>query len=290
MRKKFAFIVHDPMMLVHYRDLWNELGAEKFAIITTHFFAQSPEGLERLGFKEFIEYVEENNFEIIPIERVIDRKFKYEYSITNHVISGNTDHIENPLSILLTKIKSVANRLFSIFGLKKPFDFQLNHNLYLPLQVAKKYIRFMYGADISEGWSLQPWNSIYDIFLCHGVNDKKAVESRFQGKVFVMGYPRYDRYFEDKIDLSNIKNEFKIVESKKTLLWMPTLAGKASTIPHFSEHLSKLANKYNLIVRPHPLSFVQEVEYIQLLENYNFCIDRNALRDMNELYSVADVV
>lgn len=315
MKKKFAFIVHDPMMLVHYRDLWQELGSEKFVIITTSFFEKSPEGLERLGFKEFVKYVEKMGFESIPIERVINRGFKYEYSITNHIISGNTDYVENTQSNLVIKIKSgvgkflsflgiswpfvfrlnqfiktFAKKILSALGLSRQFAYRLNHNLYLPLQVANKHIRFMYGADISEGWSLQPWNSIYDIFLCHGVNDKKAIESRFQGKVFVMGYPRYDRYFEEKIELGNIKNELKVVEGKKTLLWMPTLGGKASTIPHFSEPLSKLANKYNLIVRPHPLSFVQEVEYIQLLEKYNFCIDRNALRDMNELYSIADVV
>jgi len=71
---------------------------------------------------------------------------------------------------------------------------------------------------------------------------------------------------------------------------MPTLGGDYSSIPLFAEPFSTLSNKYNFIVRPHPLSFVQEKDFISLLEQLNFNIDRNALRDMNELFGVADVV
>jgi CDP-glycerol glycerophosphotransferase (TagB/SpsB family) len=148
----------------------------------------------------------------------------------------------------------------------------------------------MYGADISDGWSLQPWNEIYDIFLCHGVNDERELKKRFKGKTFVMGYPRYDRYFSEEIDLTPIRSEFSIDRSKKTILWMPTLGGEYSSIPLFAEALSKLKDKFNIIVRPHPLSFVQEKDFIVILENCNFNIDEVALRDMNELFSIADVI
>jgi CDP-glycerol glycerophosphotransferase (TagB/SpsB family) len=148
----------------------------------------------------------------------------------------------------------------------------------------------MYGADISDGWSLQPWNEIYDIFLCHGVNDERELNKRFKGKTFVMGYPRYDRYFSEDIDLTAIRAEFAINVSKKTILWMPTLGGEYSSIPLFAEPLSKLTEKYNIIVRPHPLSFVQEKDFIELLDKFNFKIDKSALRDMNELFGAADVI
>jgi len=37
MSKKFAFLVHDPLMLVHYKDVWKALGNSNFVIITTKF-------------------------------------------------------------------------------------------------------------------------------------------------------------------------------------------------------------------------------------------------------------
>ena len=74
---------------------------------------------------------------------------------------------------------------------------------------------YMYGADINEGNALQSWNNIYDIFLCHGVNDEREIKKRFKGKTFIMGYPRYDSFFSGEIDLSNIRREFDLAESKK---------------------------------------------------------------------------
>ncbi len=71
---------------------------------------------------------------------------------------------------------------------------------------------------------------------------------------------------------------------------MPTLGGDYSSIPFFAEPLSTISKKYNIIVRPHPFSFVQEKDFISLLEKFDFNIDRNALRDMNELFGVADVI
>jgi CDP-glycerol glycerophosphotransferase (TagB/SpsB family) len=148
----------------------------------------------------------------------------------------------------------------------------------------------MYGADISDGWSLQSWNDIYDVFLCHGVNDEREIKKRFKGKIYIMGYPRYDRFFSGDLDLTSIRREFGLSESKKTILWMPTLGGDYSSIPLFAEPLSTISKKYNIIVRPHPISFIQEKDVIGLLEKCNFNIDRKALRDMNELFGVADVI
>jgi CDP-glycerol glycerophosphotransferase (TagB/SpsB family) len=71
---------------------------------------------------------------------------------------------------------------------------------------------------------------------------------------------------------------------------MPTLGGDYSSIPLFAEPLSRINEKFNIIVRPHPISFVQEKDFISLLEKFNFNIDRNAVRDMNELFGIADVV
>lgn len=288
MRKKFAFLVHDPAMLVHYADVWKALGPASFIIVLTKYFSSDAHGNERLGVTDFFKRIRAEGYEARNIAEIIGCGIKFEYVVSNHMIAGSTEDIKPATAS--EKIKKLINRGLASIGKKPAWEFEADTRTYLPLQIGHKQIRYMYGADISEGWSLQRWNNIYDLFLCHGVNDERELKKRFKGSAVVMGYPRYDRFFSETMDLGNTKREFGIVDQKKTVLWMPTLGGASSSIPLFAGQLSAIRDKYNLIVRPHPLSFVQEKEYIALLEKYKFNIDRNALRDMNELFGIADIV
>ena len=286
--KKFAFLIHDPIMMVHYADVWKAMGRSRFLIILTEYFSCDANGNERQGLSDFFDRVRMEGYEMRKIGEVINCGIKFQYVVTNHVISGSTDEAKSETTG--ERLKKVLNRCLLAVGKDPAWKFGVDIDTYLPLQVGKKHIRYMYGADISDGWSLKSWNKIYDIFLCHGVNDEREIRRRFKGKTFIMGYPRYDRFFSKSIDLNNLRHEFNITESKKTLLWMPTLGGEYSSIPLFAKPLSAISKKYNIIVRPHPLSFVQEKDFIGLLEKFNFIIDRSALRDMNELFGVADVI
>lgn len=287
-KKKIAFLVHDPLMLVHYGDVWKAMGSSSFVIVISEYFSSDAHGNERLGVQDFFNRVSNEGYELRKITEIISCGIKFDYVVTNHVISGSSNDIKPEIEDEC--LKKFLNRGLVSMGKPPAWEFGVDIDTYLPLQIGNKQIRYMYGADISDGWSLASWNSIYDIFLCHGVNDEREISKRFNGKALVMGYPRYDRFFAEEVDLSDIKREFGISQSKKTVLWMPTLGGDYSSIPLFAEPLATLIKKYNIIVRPHPLSFLQEKEFINLLEKLNFNIDRNALRDMNELYGVADVV
>lgn len=286
--KKFAFLVHEPVMLVHYADVWKAIGPARFTIVLTEYFSFDEKGNEKLGQGGFLEHARANGYEVRSIKEIISCGIRFPYVVTNHIISGSTTAVKPETAI--DRVKKLVNRLFVERGKAPKWEYLVDTHTYLPLQVGDKQIRFMYGADISDGWSLQPWNNIYDVFLCHGVNDEREIRKRFKGKAFIMGYPRYDRFFSGDIDLSGIRREFGIVGSRKTILWMPTLGGDYSSIPLFAEPFSVLREKYNLIVRPHPLSFIQEKDFIRLLEQLNYTIDRNALRDMNELFGLADVI
>jgi hypothetical protein len=286
--KKIAFLIHEPSMLVHYADVWKALGSSRFSIVTTKYFDRDVNGVEKLGVVDFFNFVNKEGYQVIKIDEIIECGIKFDYVVTNHVISGNTKTSKPESSG--DYFKKILNRGLVLAGKDPVWKFSADIDTYLPLQVGNRQIRYMYGADISDGWSLQRWNEIYDVFLCHGVNDEREIRNRFKGKTFVMGYPRYDSSFCSEMDLSNIRSEFGIAKSKKTVLWMPTLGGDYSSIPLFSEPLSRLNEKYNIIVRPHPISFVQEPDFIAQLERLNFTIDRNAVRDMNELFAVADVV
>jgi len=286
--KKFAFLVHEPIMLVHYADVWKAMRPSDFTIVLTTYFSCDVNGNKKQGLPDFINYVSAEGYEVRKINEIISCGIKFEYVVTNHMISGS--RMEARPETENDSIKKLINRILLFKGADLAWEFKPDVYTYLPLQLGNKQIRYMYGADISDGWSLQSWNNIYDVFLCHGVNDEQEIKKRFKGETFVMGYPRYDRFFAENIDLNKIKHEFGISKSRKTVLWMPTLGGDYSSIPLFAEALSTMCEKFNVIVRPHPISFVQEKEFITLLEKFNFYIDRNELRDMNELFSVADVI
>lgn len=286
--KKFAFLIHDPMMLVHYADVWRAIGSSGFVIVLSEYFYSDVDGNVRNGQSEFLNHINEEGYEVRDILEIINCGIKFEYVVTNHIISGSTSDVKS-VSVD-DSFKKLLNRGLVLNDKKPAWEFEVDVDTYLPLQVGHKQIRYMYGADISDGWSLQNWNNIYDVFLCHGVNDEREIKKRFKGKTYIMGYPRYDRFFSEDIDYNNIRREFQLADSIKTVLWMPTLGGDYSSIPLFAESLSAITKKYNVIVRPHPLSFVKEKEFIGLLDKFNFNIDKSALRDMNELFGVADVV
>jgi len=246
---KFAFLIHEPVVLAHYKDVLSKLDKNHFCILTKVESVGTPNS----NVDAFYQYLNQQGYSHTTLAYAINNGIRFPYVITNHVISN---YYGEPM----------------------------------PKMVAKKQIRFMYGADVGDGWSLQPWNAMYDYFLCHGVNDKKAIESRFKGKTFIMGYPRYDSFFDSKLDTQSIKDEFNLDPAKKTILWVPTLGGDYSSIPRYAEKLKHLIGKYNFIIRPHPISFVQEPDFIALLESCGYLIDRNAIRDMNALYKVSDLV
>lgn len=286
--KKYAFLLHEPMMLNHYENVWKAMGNSEFAIVLTESFYIDENGDEKEGIPSFFNHIRQEKLQVFDIQNIINSGIFFDYVITNHPISGTTKSLKK-----ITKqdiFKKLLNRIMIASGRKPLWQYNIDIESLLPLQIGRKQIRYMYGADLSDAWSLMDWNEIYDIFLCHGVNDERIVKERFPGKTFIMGYPRYDDYFDTKIDFSNIKNEFDVSDQKKTLLWMPTLGGSGSSIPVYAKLIADLNVEFNVIVRPHPLSFVQEKDFISELEKNNFKIDRNSTRNMNELFGMADLI
>jgi len=294
---KIAFIVHEPTMYIHYAPVWAQLPRERFAIILYGDCAldSSCSPMPVLTFRDKIRAA---GYETVRFVDLVRTGTAYRYVVSNHCLGGKGFRKGNNILVKSIRIgKRFLNQLRVLtrnpvrYGLTGIDPYQ-----YRPLQVGKKQIRFMYGADISPGWSLQSWNQMYDLFLCHGPNDAAILGQQFRGKTVIMGYPRYDGYFDPDLDTSAAVEEFGIDPEKKTILWMPTTgakkgeSGKISSIPHFAETVARLMVTYNVIVRPHPISFRNDPEFIKLLEKLNYQIDRDATRDMNRLFKIADYV
>lgn len=286
--KKYAFLIHEPMMLNHYEAVWQAMGKAKFAIVLTEHFYTDLNGSEKEGVYSFLNHVRQRKYTIFDMADVINCGIIFDFVVTNHPISGGIKNVKKQERYDI--LKKLFNRILIFLGSKPRWCYNIDIETYLPLQIGKKQIRYMYGADLSDAWSLSEWNEIYDLFLCHGVNDEKLIKERFSGKTFIMGYPRYDEYFDCNIDLSSIKKEFDICKEKKTLVWMPTLGSCGSSIPYYAKLISLLNDDYNIIVRPHPLAFQQEMDSILELKKNNLKIDNNSTRNMNELFSLADLI
>lgn len=297
---KIAFFVHEPTMYVHYAPVWAQLPRERFCIILYgHCAIEGPETLPQV--QKFLAAVEALNYEIVRFIDLLRTGGKYRYVVSNHVMGGLSRHKDKLANRVKRKASNILMDLLNdlrLLGQKSPKYglVYIDPLQYRPLQVGRIQVRFMYGADISPGWSLQEWNQMYDLFLCHGPNDAAVLGQQFRGKTMIMGYPRYDGYFDPALDTSSVVEEFGIDPGKKTILWMPTTgakkgeSGKISSIPHFAEPIARLMSTYNVIVRPHPISFRNDPEFIELLERLGYKIDRDATRDMNKLFKVADYV
>lgn len=286
-------------MYAHYASVWAELERESFVIVLLGAIVKL-DAQAVPSAREFLVRVTELDYEVVYLDEIVFRKIKYRYVVSNHIMGGGQPTQENGESRLQevkrrgrNLRKSMLNTACRLVSQPRKYQYEIDPFQYLPLQAGIGQIRFMYGADISDAWSLDAWNSIYDLFLCHGPNDELQLKSRFSGKTAIMGYPRYDGYFSPTLDVAGVASEFALDPAKKTLLWMPTydaFKDDVCSIPYFTEPLTILVNQFNLIVRPHPISFRLDPNGIRLLEEQGFRIDKDPLRDMNQMFKVADTV
>lgn len=289
---KIAFLVHEPTMYDHWIGVWRLMDRGKFEIVLLDVFRNSDNEHFRNNAERFINRISKENYSYRFWGNIISEEIKYSYVVSNHVVQGETLNENEPLPLKIkfkNQIKIILNLLLRSLESSKSYSLVLNRQ-YLPVQIGVKRIRFMYGADINDGWSLAKWNEMFDIFLCHGPNDEHEINKRFMGMTFQMGYPRYDDYFNVSDLGGNLRKTFACAPDKKTIVWLPTLGEGTCSIPHYAEQISQLTKNYNVIVRPHPITFRAYPENINILERLHFTIDDDSLRDMNALYQAADFV
>lgn len=289
--KKFGFLVHEPSLYDHWIGIWNQLSPEEFDIIITGQFWQFlRDDNQEIAAKAatFVKLIKSSGIHIAFVNELEKQKHKYAFVISNHLLGGNSMKARIPIQKLTKKI---INKACKLCALTPPFKID-PHLQYMALRCGINPIRIMYGADIGDSWSLASWNEQYKYILCHGPNDEKAVRSRFSAKTFQIGYPRYDSYFNKPVEQKNnpLVKEFSLLPEKQTVIWLPTLGDDVCSIPYYSEPIAKLRENFNVIVRPHPLALREDLGNIKVLEQHDFIIDRDDLRNMNHLYALADFV
>jgi len=291
---KIAFLVHEPTMYAHYASVWAEMPGSSFSIVLLRRrLFEGPDAVR--GADDFMARITAAGYDYCYYEDLLKEGLKFMWVVSNHKIGGSTKSRAGLGLRVRAAVRNGAKRLLNVprvlSGSARKYELSVGDAVqYPPLQIGCYQVRFMYGADIGDGWSLQDWNDIYDLFLCHGPNDVKQLGLKFKGKTALMGYPRYDAYFDDELDTRGVIEEFGLDPQKKTLLWMSTTGEGVSSIPDYARAISGLFDEYNVIARPHPIAFRTEPKNIDLLRSLDFNIDGNATRDMNRLYKVVDWV
>ena len=288
---KFAFLIHEPVLCDHWKGIWRLLDPSEFVILLTDDFRNADDPVFRRNGDRLTGILGSHGYQYRYVNDVIREKVKYAFVISNHYVSGSTlvDHpwYRKALRIAIVRLANVGYRLRGREGLPASHWAQ-----YLSLRCGITPVRIMYGADISAGWSLARWNEQYKVIFCHGPNDEDIIRARFQAETYQMGYPRYDSYFNDSsIHINNpLLEEFGFSRERRTVVWLPTFGDGVCSIRWYAKQIAGLKARYNVLVRPHPISFRKAPGDIRILEDLNLRIDSDDVRDMNYLYAAADFV
>lgn len=153
-------------------------------------------------------------------------------------------------------------------------------------RLAERNVRFMYAAGKS-GWNLSDWNRLYDLILCFGPHHANAFATRTDGLVIQMGYPRFDRYFNEQVDRNALADRFGCDPAKKTVVWLPTWKD-LSSVGYFDEEISALKDHFNVVVKLHPLMSESEPARVEALRQHHFSCLLTDSTDNLPLYQLAD--
>jgi len=153
-------------------------------------------------------------------------------------------------------------------------------------RLAERNARFMYAAGKS-GWNLSEWNRLYDLILCFGPHHAAAFSALTDGLVIQMGYPRFDRYFNERVDRHALCGRFGCDPAKETVVWLPTWK-ELSSVGHFDDEISALSDRYNVVVKLHPLMSEAEPARVESLRRHHFSCLLTDSTDNLPLYQLAD--
>ena len=279
---KLAFFINEEYLFDHYTNLLSELEINSCEIILADKFRQ-------YKHKDLVDKIKSYGWNVVFLKDVL-YKNKYKILLTHMYHGGNTILAET----LVIKFKLTFIRLLKKIGMN---FFKLNDEQFFQKKLGIYNIKFMYGVDVNQ-LEYDKYDYVFDEFFCHGPRVSKIIKKKFNAKIFEMGYTRYDDYFHNA-DNGKIKNnllkKYSCSSKKPTILWICTTSRSFSTILTYEKYIEKLTDKYNVILRPHPMEidpkrkrFRQKV--LDIVNSKKFLISKNPSQKMTELYLIADYV
>jgi hypothetical protein len=190
-------------------------------------------------------------YSVLDFEDVIKQSCKYSVLVSNHSICK---HKGKPLNLIL----------------------------------GKKQVRFMYALGKAKH-NFASWNNHYDMILCFGPFQAQRLSECCSATIFQMGYPRYDRFFTQNLNRNDLLRQLDLDKHKSTIVWLPTWR-ELSSIDVYADVMSRLSEKYNVVVKTHPLSEAAEPLRLKRLKTFKFTKVITDIFDNLELFYIADLV
>ena len=257
--KNFIVILNDHKKQTNY-DSFKSLKINKFLRVTDLLNSQSTDKLPILLSTGL------GHLSIITIKSLL----KFIYSRT--------------IGLLLIQLY-IDKYLFKKF--KKKFTAggphsQIYEHIQIESKISKISICFPRGLDLNS--RLHPekrWVKNFDYFFAHSHYDKKIIEKNTNKIVKLIGYPRYIKIKNNKIN-SDIKN----------ILWMPSYPkyskDKLFNITRWLPALIKLNKKYKITIKFHPKVIISKKT--KIFFNKHIKVILNSRVNLNKLYYENDII
>lgn len=199
---------------------------------------------------ELIQIMIDNDYRYASISELLDAKIKYKFLVTDHVFLNN---------------------------------YQLLH------QLGARQIRWISELGCDQ-LNLSHRNLIYDMILCFGRYQERKLKFCRHAWLMRVGYPRYDAFYQNVgYDMKALREEFNCSPSKPILLWMPGF-DTFSSVEDYAETISMLSDRYNVLVKPHAYTLLDEPERMALLNSLSYTSMINEVYDDLPLLYMADFV
>ena len=208
-----------------------------------------------LGDDERVTIFCKGKYEVKSYHQLIEEKTKYKY-LVSHQFFGFIDGCEEK-GYLLKRIGIINIRLMYALGKNK--------------------------------WHFAEWNNIYDLIMCYGPYQIEKLEKYNRPAKVSVGYPRYDKYFENSVDKYTLLEKLNCDITKKTIVWLPTY-NNLSSIDEFAKPISELKSKYNILVKPHPGTLLQELKRVEYIKDLEFTKFISEPFDNLKLFQIADFI
>ena len=164
-------------------------------------------------------------------------------------------------------------------------------------EIGIKIIKYPKGLDINKAlYPKNQWRSIFDYYLCHSEIDCNLITDKFpEAKCIKIGYPKYNSLLPEDSAKNIIYGDIASINpSKPLILWMPTaikINGKIiDNIKVWSPVISRLLDKFNVLISLHPKLVVLEPEIANYLAELGLLVDVKKGRNLGVLYQASDLV
>ena len=104
----------------------------------------------------------------------------------------------------------------------------------------------------------------------------------------MIGYPRFDTWFNSSCDLNLVRAKYGVATSKPTLVYLPTWQHRSS-IDTFADLIFALSGRFELVVKPHHMTYQCEFDRMRKLKSGPTRV-LNPNTPPEEVFTLADVV